>query len=782
MGHAANHLGGGQLEDIAKGLFTVQSEKGGELIGLCPVHDEQNPSFSYNPAKDKCHCFSCGFGGDIIDLWRTVRGYADKKEGFKAFCDEFGISDSLNIPKYEKKPETPPLNDAYDMLGQLPDDWIKKLIQIRGWSPGAMAFLGLRQQTHYQDKKTGDIKLLKRPERVAIPVTDDQGDVRNIRLYKTGPLRGKEAKIISWGKQYGDARLFPAMPREKGTVLLCEGEPDTICAISQGFNAITQTSKPKSWKKDQLAKFKDRDVVIAFDADQPGQMYAKEYAGPQISKVARSVRILEWPDFMGRRQDGLWPEKDGQDLTDFFVKHRQTAVDLERLMDAAAFFQPPDPDVDVQCLEFFERGVNDRLSFKPRLLAEKILSLYTVLYIPDTGLMYRYNKRYWEIFFEDHLKAVAVKMLGNEAKQAWVQDAIFQVKTLSTIPHGRELNDRMDFICVKNGMLNIRTGELSPHAPEYYATYELDVTFNPESKDRCNRFLQFLQETVQTPEVIMQVQEFMGYCFLRQVPFAKCLLLLGPGSDGKSKLLKLIRELVGPDNCAAVSFSEMEDQFLRSSLYQKAVNISTEIGSKAVESPYFKAITAGDPVNAAFKHKNTFSFIPYCKLIFAANKMPRVLDNSDGLFRRILPIEFKRQFAEDDPDTDPFLEDKLLAEKSEIFHWALAGLQRLMRTKRFTASDETERLLMEYKRLNNPVVCFVQDMCELDSNSMTQKADLFKKYEEYCRSGNYRAYSRENFFRELYAAWNSLKVSRLRTQNNRREYYIHGIRLVEVLG
>lgn len=780
MGYAANHMGPGQLEDIARGLFTVKSEKGGELIGLCPVHDEKNPSFSYNPAKDVCHCFSCGFGGDIIKLWGTLRGYSDQKDGFKAFCDEFGISDTLDQKPAEKKQQLPPLNNAYDMLGPLPDDWIRKLSQIRGWSPGALDFLGIRQQTHYQDKKNGEIKQLKRPERVAIPVKDDAGDVRNIRLYKTGPLRGDESKIISWGKQYGDARLFPAKPRENGIVLLCEGESDTICAISQGFNAITQTTKPKTWKRDQLAKFKGRDVVIAFDADQPGQMYAKEYSGPQICKVAKSVRILEWPDYMGRREDGLWPEKDGQDLTDFFVKHKKTPADLERLIDQAAFFDPGLPDPQAQCLEFFERGVNDRLSFKPRLLAEKILSMYTVLYVPDTGLLYRYNSRYWEIFYEDHIKAVAVKMLGNEAKQAWVQDAVFQVKTLSTIPHGRELNDRMEWICVKNGMLNITTGDLKDHAPDYYATYELDVNFNPESKDRCTRFLQFLQETVQTPEVIMQVQEFMGYCFLRQVPFAKCLILLGPGSDGKSKLLNLIRELVGPENCAAVSFSEMEDQFLRSSLYQKAVNISTEIGSKAVESQYFKAISSGDPINAAFKHKNTFSFMPYCKLIFATNKMPRVLDNSEGLFRRLLPIEFKRQFREDDPDTDPFLEDKLLAEKSEIFHWALAGLQRLMRNKRFTPCDETERLMMEYKRLNNPVVCFVQDMCVLDNDGMTQKADLFKKYVEYCRNGNYMAYSRENFFRELYAAWNSLKVSRLRTQN-RREYYIQGIRLVEGL-
>ncbi len=241
--------------------------------------------------------------------------------------------------------------------------------------------------------------------------------------------------------------------------------------------------------------------------------------------------------------------------------------------------------------------------------------------------------------------------------------------------------------------------------------------------------------------------------------------------------------MIGPNNCSSVSFSEMEDQFLRSSLYQKTVNISTEVGNKAVESPYFKAITSGDPINAAFKHRNSFNFIPYCKQIFAANKMPRVLDNSDGFFRRILPVSFKRQFLEGDPDMDPFLEETLLAEKSEIFHWALVGLKRLMKNRQFTNCEETKELLMEYKRLNNPVICFVQDVCELDAGGKAKKATLFEKYEEYCRKGNYRAYSRENFFRELYSAWASLKTSRPRKENPHREYYIKGIKIVpETIG
>jgi len=119
--------------------------------------------------------------------------------------------------------------------------------------------MDLRLQTHYQAKKTGRLHQLKRPERIAIPVRDEHGFCRNIRLYKPGG----DPKIISWGAKYGSARLLPAAPSPEGVVLLCEGESDTLCALSHGFNAITQTTKPRKWRREHLGPFRDRDVVIA---------------------------------------------------------------------------------------------------------------------------------------------------------------------------------------------------------------------------------------------------------------------------------------------------------------------------------------------------------------------------------------------------------------------------------------------------------------------------------------------------------------------------------------
>jgi len=793
MGIAAKHLPEFQRASIARTLFKVTSmeEAKGELHGLCPIHGESNPSFSYNYKKDVYHCLSCNADGDLLRLWCEVQGY-NQKEGFKAFCEEYGIETATGRRTHadsgtEKEQAAidslrlqESMETAWEKFVFLPEVWLKRLEEERGWSRRIIEILDLRLQTCFLNKK-GGLSSIALPERVAIPVRDLAGRLMNIRLYAPG---AKQYKIISWASSTGKARLFPAKPLyDDQPILLCEGESDTICALTQGFNAITQTSKLKNWPKEHLVQFKNRDVIIAYDADEPGQKYAR-YAADALSRTAKSIRMVSWPSFMIETPDGKIPAKGGQDLTDFFIRHKKMNKDLQELIDAAPVYavsaqEPPGKaSNDLEKLDgpaqFFERGINDRLSFKPRLLAEKIMKEHSLLSDPETGLMYRWNGKYWERYDEDQIRKFALQELGSESQKSRAEDAVYQVKMLATIPHGRKINDHDNLICLQNGMFSLTDFQITPHDPKYLCTYSLPVSFNPESERTCERWLRYLAETVQTPESIAQLQEFMGYLLVRHTKYEKCLLLIGPGSDGKSTFLKIMQELIGSENCAAISFQDLEDQFQRSSLYNKMLNISTEVGAKAIESPYFKAITSGDPISAAFKHKNNFTFSPFCKLAFAANRLPRVLDNSDGFFRRVLPVQFKRQFPDDDPTRDADLFETLKDELSEIFAWAVVGLLRLIKQKRFTNSNETKALMNDYRRINNPVVCFVEDVCAFDEYYETLKSDLYNSYKNYCGKNGYSPMSNENFFRELYVAAHNIRQHQVRV-DGRRQRYIRGI-------
>ena len=38
----------------------------GRLLGLCPLHDDHQPSFLVHPGKSLFYCYGCGRGGDVI--------------------------------------------------------------------------------------------------------------------------------------------------------------------------------------------------------------------------------------------------------------------------------------------------------------------------------------------------------------------------------------------------------------------------------------------------------------------------------------------------------------------------------------------------------------------------------------------------------------------------------------------------------------------------------------------------------------------------------------------
>ncbi|MFH2098700.1 MAG: phage/plasmid primase, P4 family, partial [Pseudomonadota bacterium] len=419
---------------------------------------------------------------------------------------------------------------------------------------------------------------------------------------------------------------------------------------------------------------------------------------------------------------------------------------------------------------FFEISPGGRVSFKPRLLAQEILRRTPILSDPESGILYRWNGAYWEDYKEEHVRRLALRLLGDESMRARAEDAAYQVRHLATMPHGRAVNDRDGWVCVKNGLLNLSTLELVQHDPDAYCTYSLDVTFDPDLP-RSVIWDRYLGQAVQLPGPIKLLQEFTGSVFMRDTRFAKCLFLLGPGSDGKSTFLKILRRLVGPANHSAVSFKDLEDKFARVALYNKLLNTGTEISEDLLESATFKAIVTGDPISARLLYGNLFEFLPTVKLAFSGNDFPRVRDNSDGFYRRILLVKFRRQFF--GADDDKFLEDKLVKEMDSIFLWALAGYQRLLKNG-WTECAETASLLHHERRVNDPVLAFVEDCCEFGEHLSVEKKDLYSQYQKWATANGLPYKGSPRFFEALKKSKGHLEQSRPRL-GHERQYVLHGL-------
>jgi putative DNA primase/helicase len=413
--------------------------------------------------------------------------------------------------------------------------------------------------------------------------------------------------------------------------------------------------------------------------------------------------------------------------------------------------EPEDDELDYPT-RFFHFGKSGRPSFKPALLAREILEQNQLITDPESGLTYRWNGQYWQEFGIREIRKIALGKLGIEASRSRAEDAAAQVADLSVLPGGTQLNPDPDILCLQNGQFNLRTGDVTRFNPDHLCTYQIGVSFDPLTPQPCPTWNDHLGLTVQIPEVIKEKQEFFGYCLTRSTRYEKALLLLGPGADGKSTSLNVLQALVGEENCSNVNLNSLDDQFHRVSLHNRVLNVFTEVQAKAFESDVFKAVVSGDRINAAYKQKDVFEFRPFCKLAFSSDHLPKVLDNSDGFFRKELLIKHRRQFF--GPDRDPYLLDKLLDELPGIFAWAFVGLIQLRERGEFKLSQASQEGLNEYKEENNPVLSFIQECTYTHTTDLGEapevaKQDLYEEYAKFCKKRGFYPMNAIHFAREL---------------------------------
>ncbi|UCE26901.1 MAG: DNA primase [Candidatus Coatesbacteria bacterium] len=54
--------------------YVALREAGGQMVGLCPFHEDTKPSFSVSPAKQLFYCFGCGAGGNVFTFLTQIEG------------------------------------------------------------------------------------------------------------------------------------------------------------------------------------------------------------------------------------------------------------------------------------------------------------------------------------------------------------------------------------------------------------------------------------------------------------------------------------------------------------------------------------------------------------------------------------------------------------------------------------------------------------------------------------------------------------------------------------
>ena len=268
----------------------------------------------------------------------------------------------------------------------------------------------------------------------------------------------------------------------------------------------------------------------------------------------------------------------------------------------------------------------------------------------DTFMFYMEKRGYWRR--EDYRKefqhtvqntlSTGVNLTPAGFTNNLVSDVTELIKEKIARIHWNDSTDKIVFL---NGVLEVSTGEFLEHNREDYITWGLDFNYNPTIEP--GPITEWLYRTQYGDESRVQVlRAWLRACLVAQGhELQRFLEIVGPGGRGKSTFANLCCALVGSGNYASTSLNQLEQsRFELSSIKGKRLTLINDSERYGGSAQVFKAMTGGDNLRYEEKMKNIGEPFVYTGMVMvAANEPIQTTDNTSGLSRRRLTIEFNRK-------------------------------------------------------------------------------------------------------------------------------------------
>ena len=339
--------------------YVPLTQRGKNYFGICPFHDDHNPSMSVSPEKGVYKCFVCGNAGNVFNFvmeYEKVSFY----EAVKIVADKIGVSIDISTSKKENTKKSP-LYDIYNIAykfyqnnlntvygkeakkyllnRKIDEDVIKNFniglslsdselcnaLKAKGFKDDDIVSSGVASQN---GNNIYDIY----KNRIMFPLYDLEGNVVGFsgRIYnqksESKYINTKETEIFKKGELLYNYHIAKKEARKEKNIIVVEGFMDVIRLSTIGIVNVVATMGTAVTKYQlNLIQKLAPNISLMFDGDKAGEKATNafiELANGNDSNI-KVVRL----------EDNLDPDEyiltKGKDKMVYNLSHAQSVYDYK---------------------------------------------------------------------------------------------------------------------------------------------------------------------------------------------------------------------------------------------------------------------------------------------------------------------------------------------------------------------------------------------------------------------------------------------------------------------
>lgn len=343
------------------GEYINLEKKGNDYKGLCPFHNDSNPSLSVSPQKKVFKCFSCNAAGNVISFVQRIENISFM-DALKKVANKSGIKLNLKENPHEQRRQKyyKILNDAtsayefylhntnegkkaleYLEKRHISLDVIKKFrIGLSSHNENIICKVLLEQNKYLPidlkevgliDDDTNGKEVDLFHGRIMFPITDLKGNVVGFsgRVYdresnskylntKENEIFKKKEILFNYSSCVNDIKML-------NHVFVFEGFMDVIACYRAGINnAIATMGTSLTENQVEIISSLTNNITLCYDGDNPG-IEASKRAIKMFMKKNISLSSIVLPE--GLDPDDYINEFGKEAFLDLFNNHRVSSID-----------------------------------------------------------------------------------------------------------------------------------------------------------------------------------------------------------------------------------------------------------------------------------------------------------------------------------------------------------------------------------------------------------------------------------------------------------------------